>query len=38
MFGYEDPFLSTLKNQDTMVGGDPSINPIIMVNEPNITE
>ena len=37
LFGYEDPFLKTLQETDTMMGGDPSINPIIMLNEPNIT-
>ena len=37
LFGYEDPFLQGLKQTDTMMGGDPSINPVIMLNEPNIT-
>lgn len=38
LFGYEDPFLENLRETDTMTGGDPSINPVIMLNEPNITE
>ncbi len=38
LFGYEDPFLKALQVTDTMMGGDPSINPVIMLNEPNITE
>lgn len=37
LFGYEDPFLKGLQTTDTMMGGDPSINPIVMLNEPNIT-
>jgi len=37
LFGYEDPFLKNLQVTDTMMGGDPSINPIVMLNEPNIT-
>lgn len=37
LFGYEDPFLKTLKEMDPMLGGDPSIETKVALNEPNAT-
>jgi hypothetical protein len=37
LFGYEDPFLKTLKEMDPMLGGDPSIEAMVALNEPNAT-
>ena len=37
IFGYEDPFLTKMKALDPMLGGDPSITTLVMVNDPNST-
>lgn len=37
IFGYTDPFLSQLKQLPPILGGDPSIETTVMVNDPNIT-
>lgn len=37
LFGFEDPFLKNFVEMDTMQGGDPSINPIVALNELNIS-
>lgn len=37
LFGYQDPFLQTLKEMDPMLGGDPSIETTVALNEPNAT-
>ena len=37
LFGYEDPFLKTLKELDPLMGGDPSLEDIVALNEPNAT-
>jgi hypothetical protein len=37
LFGYEDEFLKNLKEMDTMLGGDPSIETTVALNEPNST-
>jgi hypothetical protein len=36
-FGYDDPFLKDLKDQDPILGGDPSTASWIAFNEPNST-
>ncbi len=37
LFGYTDRFLETFKNLDPAMGGDPSIDPVIHLNELNST-
>jgi hypothetical protein len=37
IFGYEDPFLTQLKELDPLLGGDPSLTTLVALNEPNIT-
>lgn len=38
VLGYEDDFLRNLRDMDPAMGGDPSINIVVAINEPNSTE
>lgn len=38
LFGFEDPFLKKIKEKNTMLGGDPTLHTVLMLNDPNITE
>lgn len=37
VFGYDDPFLTALKEMEPMLGGDPSVVTTVAFNEPNVT-
>lgn len=37
VLGYEDDFLRNLRDMDPVIGGDPSINIVVAINDPNST-
>lgn len=37
LFGYKDPFVTTLVSPNPQKGGDPSANPFVAFNDPNST-